>query len=562
MVMMKKVFACISLFCIFFACCPDFSQGASVASLTFQSDRTRYIVDSEFEVKLHIQNVERLFGYSIEISFNHRFMDLIKIEEGDFFSSRDLEVAFQQKADTGKGTIKLASAILGRSQYASGEGALVNLKFKAKHEGNAQIMFDQVTLKDDQLHEIDATTENIELSFFYEQELPILQVSPTLLDFGSIEFGTQPEKILSVTNAGEGELRGDVSSANPWLRIRPQSFQGDTDFTVAILSHTLPPNASYSGEISIRSNGGNETVRVTFHSTRDEKRDPPSLYILTPDDNMLTRHARLFILCETDPGAFASINDQRIHVDAKDGIFFFNTTLREGVNTYNISVWDAYDNRRTETITVTLRTIPPELNVSEVPMFTHDEEIQIQGDTDPEASLYFNRQPVQLARDGSFSVSYTVRGEVNQLVFTAVDDLGNSRTVVRVFFYRSVYPNTITLVVGNNTGNFNGRDFPIDAPPILLDGRVMVPIRIIAEIFGAEIDWRPHTKTVIITLRYEEIRLSVGSTEAVVNGRPTPLDVAPVIHNGRLMVPIRFISEIFRSVVEWDQELRRVTIRF
>ena len=239
-----------------------------------------------------------------------------------------------------------------------------------------------------------------------------------------------------------------------------------------------------------------------------------------------------------------------------------NTTLKEGLNSFVISVWDAYENKRSETINVTRKTIPPQITVSEVPLFVIEEEIQIQGKTEPDANFFFNRQPVQLAKDGSFSVSYKITNEMNQLIFTAIDDLGNARTVVRVFFHRPAQPNAIILTVGTNTASFNGRSFIIDAPPILVGGRVMVPIRVIAEIFGAEIDWRAETKTVTIALRWDQIVLIAGNKQATVNGKAVPLDAAPLIDQGRLMVPIRFISEVFKAKVEWDQELKQVTIRF
>jgi hypothetical protein len=559
--LVKKVFVLVCFIVLLFSFFSS-SFAQDVAKLSLTTDKQQYLVDSGFMIELKIDNVQQLYGYSIDISYQQNQIELLKLEEGDFFSSRGMETIFQQKNDVKLGTVQLASAILGKSYHVSGSGVLARMHCKAKFEGSALVSFIKVTLKDPNLNDMPSITQNLTLTFFAEKNDPVLSVEPTLLDFGSVEFGSQPEKTFQVKNIGKGEIRGEALSLNPWIRVRPQQFSEDTEFSVVLLTHTIPPGTSYTGEIKIRSNGGEQSVMVKLSLFQDTKTDPPPLLILTPDNNIITRESRLFILCETHPEAFASINQQRIAVDSEDGIFFMNTTLKEGLNSFIVSVWDAYENKRSETINVTRKTIPPQISVSEVPLFVKEEEIQIQGKTEPDASLFFNRQPVLLAKDGSFSVSYKIIHEMNQLVFTAVDNLGNARTVVRVFFHRPAQPNAIILVVGSNTATFNGRSFAVDAPPILVEGRVMVPIRVIAEIFGAEIDWRAESKTVVIALRYDQIVLIVGNKQASVNGKAVLLDTAPLIDQGRLMVPIRFISEVFKAKVEWDQELKQVTIRF
>ncbi|HOI24968.1 MAG TPA: stalk domain-containing protein [Caldisericia bacterium] len=559
--MVKKVFVHVVVFFIWFSFF-SFGFAQEVAKLLLTSDQQQYLIDSEFIVELKIEGVQKLFGYSIDINYQQNQMDLIKLEEGDFFSSRGMETIFQQKNDVKAGTIQLASAIPGKSYHASGSGVLARIHFKAKFEGNASVQFTKVILKDPDLNDMPSSSQNLQLNFYAEKNDPILSVEPTLLDFGSVEFGAQPEKSFQVKNIGKGEIRGEAVSLNPWIRVRPQQFTEDTEFSVVLLTHTIAPGTSYTGEIKIRSNGGEKSVVVKLSLFQDIQRDPPPLIILTPDNNIVTRESRLFILCETHPEAFASINQQRLAVDSEDGIFFLNTTLKEGLNSFVVSVWDAWDNKRSETINVTRKTIPPQITVSEVPLFVKEEEIQVQGKTEANATLFFNRQPVQLAKDGSFSVSYKIINEMNQLVFTAVDELGNARTVVRVFFHRPAQPNAIILTVGSNSATFNGRSFLVDAPPILVQGRVMVPIRVIAEIFGAEIDWKADSKTVTIALRWDQIVLVVGNKQATVNGKAIALDAAPLIDQGRLMVPIRFISEVFKAKVEWDQELKQVTIRF
>ena len=57
-----------------------------------------------------------------------------------------------------------------------------------------------------------------------------------------------------------------------------------------------------------------------------------------------------------------------------------------------------------------------------------------------------------------------------------------------------------------------------------------------------------------------EIKLTIGSKTAYVNGEPKELLQAPVAINGTTMVPVRFISEAFGYNVGWNQTTKTVTI--
>ena len=57
-----------------------------------------------------------------------------------------------------------------------------------------------------------------------------------------------------------------------------------------------------------------------------------------------------------------------------------------------------------------------------------------------------------------------------------------------------------------------------------------------------------------------EIRLTVNNTTAYVNGIAVELDVPPRIVNGRMLVPLRFIAEAAGRPVEWDASNMRVII--
>lgn len=530
--------------------------------LFFESDSNRYEANTTFDLSIKISSVTDLFGYSIKIRFDEQKLSFINVVEGDLLKSSGKDTVFENVVDAGKGEILVASALLGKSDGVSGDGILFILSFQGKYPGNCYFNFFDSYLKNTILLDIPFTTKSFGIEIFKVEESPLLFVDPMTLDFGNVKFGENPSLKFRISNKGKGELSGEVSSLNPWIKVDPQRFYGDTEVNVTVSTTMIVPNSSYSGEVKVKSNGGEASIIIKIYLIYETPKEPPPLKILTPENNLLTNENKVFILCETTPNCFAAINEQRVAVDSEDGIFWYNANLKEGINTLTISVWDAYENKKVETLTVIRDTTPPDLVVDNIPILTSLNEFNVSGRTDPDAVLTFNDTPVELSADGSFTVKYVVKDEINQLIFKARDSLYNTKIVVRVCFYSPPLKNKIELTVGKNIANFNGIQFLLDAPPVVNDGRVMVPLRAIADIFGAEVDWFSEQKQVVITLRFEKIVLTVGQNRAIVSGREVLLDAAPIINNGRVMVPIRFISEVFKSEVSWVAETKTVIVRF
>jgi len=87
--------------------------------------------------------------------------------------------------------------------------------------------------------------------------------------------------------------------------------------------------------------------------------------------------------------------------------------------------------------------------------------------------------------------------------------------------------------------------------PTMVNGRVLVPIRAISEALGADVKWDSAAKTVIITQGAKVIKLTVNSNYAYIDGAKTTLDVSAKIINGRTLVPIRFVGTAFGEQVGW-----------
>jgi hypothetical protein len=102
----------------------------------------------------------------------------------------------------------------------------------------------------------------------------------------------------------------------------------------------------------------------------------------------------------------------------------------------------------------------------------------------------------------------------------------------------------------------------LDVAPLIQNGRTLVPLRFIGEVLGAEVIWNDVSRQVVYRTNDRNIALTVNSKQAQVNGQAIELEVAPVILNGRTLVPLRFISEWMGAVVRWEGATNTILIRY
>jgi len=99
-----------------------------------------------------------------------------------------------------------------------------------------------------------------------------------------------------------------------------------------------------------------------------------------------------------------------------------------------------------------------------------------------------------------------------------------------------------------------------DVDPIIVDDRTLVPMRVIFEGLGADVTWDQATSTATATKEGHVVTITNGSNIANVAGAEVELDVAATIIDGRFLVPIRFVAESFGARVNWDPFARIVDI--
>lgn len=106
----------------------------------------------------------------------------------------------------------------------------------------------------------------------------------------------------------------------------------------------------------------------------------------------------------------------------------------------------------------------------------------------------------------------------------------------------------------------NGESSYFSKDGINQNGTTLVPLRGIFETLGATVLWNQKDKTITAKKNGKTIWLKVGSKSAKVNGNKVAVTVAPIVKDGKVFVPLRFVSEALNATVGWNQETATVTI--
>jgi len=108
-----------------------------------------------------------------------------------------------------------------------------------------------------------------------------------------------------------------------------------------------------------------------------------------------------------------------------------------------------------------------------------------------------------------------------------------------------------------NKVKLNGKEGKFDAPPVIKDGRILIPINVIKNVLNAEVKWDEQNKVVYILKGDKTVAIVLGSMEIIVTepGKENKItiDVPALSINNRTYVPIRVLRDIFGLKVYQDK---------
>lgn len=119
----------------------------------------------------------------------------------------------------------------------------------------------------------------------------------------------------------------------------------------------------------------------------------------------------------------------------------------------------------------------------------------------------------------------------------------------------------VELVIGRNKMTVGGKEMAIDQAPVLTNGTTLVPVRFIVDALNGEVFWDGTKRKVTLIKGEHLVEMWIGEQEILIDGKRVPSRVAPLIMNGRTMVPLRLIADAFGWDVKWNQKEQKVTLQ-
>jgi hypothetical protein len=125
-------------------------------------------------------------------------------------------------------------------------------------------------------------------------------------------------------------------------------------------------------------------------------------------------------------------------------------------------------------------------------------------------------------------------------------------------------PNKLLLQIGQEKTTFmeNGKVTelpPLEAPPMIVQGRTLIPVRVLAETMGMEVYWVSVGQYIWLDRDGVRLELQIGRNFAWKYALDNPekrekleMDVPPMIVNNRTLLPLRFVTENFGALVDWN----------
>jgi thiol-disulfide isomerase/thioredoxin len=441
---------------------------------------------------------------------------------------------------------------------------------------------------------------------FYVLDKPKVQVSTGLIDFGSVKQGEKVSQEIVIKNLAKGPISGTVSSKAKWINFSKKSFSGDINKLNVIAMTDKLVSGDYSDEIVITTDGGDATIDVKITVAAPKLDVTPE--VIDFGEIMIDKppfESKEFTL-KNSGKADATINlkgipdfcevklDKKFTLkpgEEKVGVISLLVSKLAKDNVYKGKIVFDWGSMITELgVMVSVKESSPVMEY--VCELIKDGKIDLQmkkgekkeipisfknvgnGKLDVQLSLTatipwitFSIKSTVLLKDQKKTISTlvdstTANPGIYDTILKIVSNVGSYEIPIHIEVIREKI--VIELQIGNKTAMISGKPIAVDPPPYIKNGATLVPLRFIAEAFGAVIDWQPKMGkgTITITLGDKNIMIEIGNTTAIVNGQKKTLTAPPEITGGRTFVPLRFISEAFGAELDWNGKTQTIKITY
>jgi hypothetical protein len=272
----------------------------------------------------------------------------------------------------------------------------------------------------------------------------------------------------------------------------------------------------------------------------------------------VTNKNNVIIAGTVSVGSQVTINKETVPV-SNQGRFEKSVSLAEGENQFIVEVTEPTQQMNRKIVVINRDTTGPVVTVASLDRLVDVRELYLTGKVNENAILTINNQNAVM--DGlEWKSKITLDYGKNNVTMEAKDIIGNtSKTELVLEVFRKM---TVTLAIGKKTVLINGSpsEKGLDVAPFIKDATTFVPIRFIAEAFGAKVNWIQAVKGISIEWMDKKIEMQIGSKKALINGKEVRMEQAPMIVNGTTFVPLRFVAESLSADVEWIEATREIKI--
>ncbi|CAM3292704.1 MULTISPECIES: family 10 glycosylhydrolase [Saccharibacillus] len=106
----------------------------------------------------------------------------------------------------------------------------------------------------------------------------------------------------------------------------------------------------------------------------------------------------------------------------------------------------------------------------------------------------------------------------------------------------------------------DGQRIQGDVDPYIVSNTTLVPMRLVSENLGAQIQWSQSDKVVTINQGGTLLSIPLGAKTAFVNGNSVELEAPVTSLGGRIVVPLRFVGQGLGLNVNWNQATQTITL--
>ena len=245
--------------------------------------------------------------------------------------------------------------------------------------------------------------------------------------------------VLMTGSARDNLALGTVELTVDGLRhiLVYQSVAGDRPKVDWNLTIELPDGFHTLDVLAVDSSGTRTAEGLAF--TVDTA--VPTVLVTSPPDGFLTNEPELAVKGMMEPGAEVFVNG--VQAQTMGGTFTAVINLAEGRNTVTAAVFDRARNTNTSSISVTLDTTPPRLEVSFHPdaPSVNQPQVNLSGTMEFGSSITLNGRLVVVPglSDNFTTLFFLVRGN-NTIIVSATDAAGNVNTTEKRFFLDTIPP--------------------------------------------------------------------------------------------------------------------------